>query len=182
VNLDEFDTYMSEFKYLDKEKQFPVTDKLKQHLTMASLSEQYKTVMFNFKIANQNGHYDEVLLVSRVYTSSGSDYLFFTVIKGKVDATPIPKYNTYTTTKCECVWYTLCIENKCTITTHYVPRAYTSTEITNFELAMRFRTYYIIIDNLYNNRDEFDFTGIAALTEYVSKLQLPPASAISNQT
>lgn len=48
---------------------------------MAGLSDSYKTMMFNFKINKQNGHYDEVLLISRVYDDEeGISMIEYTVI------------------------------------------------------------------------------------------------------
>ena len=48
---------------------------------MAGLSDSYKTMMFNFKINKQNGHYDEVLLVSKVFERDGdSSMIEYTVI------------------------------------------------------------------------------------------------------
>lgn len=93
---------------------------------------------------------------------------------GRVNSVPLPKYTTYTTKSCKCVWYTICIKNECKITTHYVVRAYTQSELSNLETAMRFRTYQIILKHCYDHIEEIEFSGLVAFTSYIENMKLPP--------
>lgn len=145
---------------------------------MASFSDSYKTMMYNFKVNKGSGKFEEILLISRISTKmidgKNSEVMNYQIISGRTNSVPLEKFTTYTTKSCKCVWYTICIKNDCEVQTHYVPRAYTSSELSNLETAMRFRTYQMILTHCYKYKDEIDFSGLSSFAEYVDNMKLPP--------